>query len=140
MAWRTSGNSVAVVVLRPEAPGAEGESPESLPVDRIHRADAALRIVSLGRAHVGVMSSYVVVLWLCEASGMVALKGLLVFLTFACTIVAVAYLPWLASLERQLYEIRAELQRQRGAIEAAAQRGFPVRPPGLAPRACSSPR
>jgi hypothetical protein len=111
--------AVAVVVARPDPPVDEGEPPESLLVDAIHRANAELRIVSLGRAHVGVMSSYVVVLWLCEASGLASLKGLLVFFTFACAMMAAAYLPWLATRERRLYDERAEFQRRLGEIEAA---------------------
>jgi hypothetical protein len=87
-------------------------------VDHIHRADAVLRIVGLGRAHVGVISSYVVILWICETAGMVSLKGLLVFLTFACAMTAVAYLPWLAARERRLYDERAEWRRQLGDLEA----------------------
>jgi len=112
-------SAVAVVVARPEPPPDEAEPPVSRLVDAIHRANAELRIVSLGRAHVGVMSSYVVVLWLCEAGGMVSLKGLLVFFTFACAVLAVAYLPWLGSRERRLYEQRAGLQQRLGEIEAA---------------------
>jgi MFS family permease len=110
--------AVAVVVARPDASGEEGESPESLLVDGIRRTDAALRIVKLGRAHVGVICSYVVILWLCEAGGMVSLKGFLVFFTFACAVTAIAYLPWLASRERRLYEERAALQQRLGEIEA----------------------
>ena len=110
--------AVAVVVVRPDAPGEPGEPPESVLVDRIHRAEAALKIVRLGRAHIGVIGSYVVILWICETSGMVSLEGLLVFMTFACAISAVAYLPWLAARERRLYEERAELRRQLGELEA----------------------
>jgi hypothetical protein len=50
---------------------------------------------------------------------MVSLEGLLVFMTFACTVTAVGYLPWLAARERRLYDERAELQRRLGEIEAA---------------------
>jgi len=110
--------AVAVIVARPAPAGEEGEPPESRLVDAIHRTNAELRIVSLGRAHVGVMSSYAVVLWLCEAGGMVSLKGLLVFFSFACAVMAVAYLPWLASRERRLYDERAEFQQRLGQIEA----------------------
>jgi hypothetical protein len=59
-----------------------------------------------------------VILWICETSGMTSLKGLLVFLTFACAMTAVAYLPWLGARERRLYEERAELQRRLGELEA----------------------
>jgi hypothetical protein len=110
--------AVAVIVVRPEAPGEPGDPPASLLVDRIHRADATLKFVGLGRAHVGVIGSYVVILWICETAGMVSLKGLLVFLTFTCAMTAVAYLPWLGTRERRLYDERAELQRQLGEIES----------------------
>ena len=110
--------AVAVVVIRPDPPQVSGDPPESVLVDRIHRANAALKIVGLGRAHVCVIGSYVVILWICETSGMTSLKGLLVFLTFACAMTAVAYLPWLGARERRLYEERAELQRRLGELEA----------------------
>ena len=109
--------AVAIIVIRPDAPGEPGDPPSSVLVDRIHRADAALKIVGLGRAHVGVIGSYVVILWICETAGMVSLKGLLVFLTFVCAMTAIAYLPWLGARERRLYEERAEFQRQLGDVE-----------------------
>ena len=109
---------VAIIVIRPDPPGGADDAPEGLLVDRIHRADAALKIVGLGRAHVGVIGSYVVILWICETAGMVSLKGLLVFLTFVCAMTALAYLPWLGTRERRLYEERAEFQRQLGELEA----------------------
>jgi len=111
--------TVALIVARPDDPAGAGEPPESVLVDRIHRTESALRIVGLGRAHVGVIASYVVVMWICEFAGMVSLKGLLIFLTLACAVTAVAYLPWLASRERRLYEERAEFQLRLGEIEAA---------------------
>jgi hypothetical protein len=88
-------------------------------VDRIQSTEYSLRVVGLGRAHVGVIASYVVVMWICEFAGMVSLKGLLVFLTLACAVTAVAYLPWLATRERRLYEERAEFRLRLGEIEAA---------------------
>jgi hypothetical protein len=50
--------------------------------------------------------------------GMLSLKGFLVFVTFACTVTAVAYLPWLATRERRLYGERAELQQRLGEVES----------------------
>lgn len=97
--------AVAVVVARPDMP-VEGETPEGLLVDSIQR-------------HVGVMSSYAVILWFCEAGGMVSLKGLLVFFTFACAVTAVGYLPWLKSSETRLYEERAQLRLRLGNLESA---------------------
>jgi len=111
--------AVAVVVTRPDLPGEPGDPPEGAIVDGLHRVYSSLRIIALGRAHVWVVTSYVVVMWICEAGGMVSLEGLLVFMTFACTVTAVGYLPWLAARERRLYDERAELQRRRGEIEAA---------------------
>jgi hypothetical protein len=110
--------AVALVVTRPDSPIEEDEPPESGIVDGRHRVESTLRIIALGRAHVWVITSYVVVMWICEAGGMVSLKGLLVFMTFSCTITVVSYLPWLSRREQRLYEERAELQRQLGEIEA----------------------
>ncbi|HYJ41006.1 MAG TPA: hypothetical protein VEW08_09460 [Steroidobacteraceae bacterium] len=110
--------TVALIVARPDAPAKAGEPPAGVLVDRIRRTESALRIAGLGRAHLGVIASYVVIMWICEFAGMVSLKGLLVFLTVACAVTAMAYLPWLASRERRLYEERAEFQRRLGEIEA----------------------
>lgn len=120
--------AVAVIVVRPGSPGNPDEPLESVLVDRILRADASLRIVGLGRAHVGVIASYVVVLWICETGGMVSLKGLLVFLTFACAMTALIYLPWLGVRERRLHDERADLRQQLGELEA--RRGLSQRSAG----------
>jgi hypothetical protein len=49
---------------------------------------------------------------------MVRSKSLLVFFSVACAVMAVAYLPSLASRERRLYDKRAAFQQRRGEIEA----------------------
>lgn len=113
--------AVALVVARPDRPGEESEPPESIVVDSIQRADAALRIVRLGRAHVGVVSSYVLLLWICEVGGMISAGRFLIFFTFACTVTAAAFLPWLARRELQLHEDRADFQRVRGELEAGTR-------------------
>ena len=110
--------AVAVVVARPERAREEGELPESTLIESINRTNAALRIAGLGRAHVGVAASYGVVMWICEAAGYVRIKEVLVLFTVVCILTAVAYLPWLASRERRLYEARAEYRRRLGEIEA----------------------
>jgi hypothetical protein len=110
--------AIAILVARPEASGEAGEPPQNALVDGVHRANALLRIVALGRAHVWVVTSYVVVMWICEIGGMVSLKNLLVFMTLACITTIAGYLPWLAKCERRLYEERAELQRRLGELEA----------------------
>jgi hypothetical protein len=110
--------AVGVVIVRPHAPPHANQPPESMLVDRIHRTDSTLRIVGLGRAHVGVIGSYIVVLWFCETAGMVRLGGVLLLLTFTCALTAVAYLPWLGARERRLREERADLRRQLGELDA----------------------
>ena len=57
-------------------------------------------------------------MWICEIGGMVSLDNLLVFMTFACIVTVVGYLPWLAKREQRLYDERAELRRRLGEIEA----------------------
>ena len=110
--------AIAILVARPNAPAAAGEPPQNALVDGVHRADALLRIVALGRAHVWVITSYVVVMWICEIGGMVSLKNLLMYMTLACIVTIVGYLPWLARCEQRLYDERAELRRRLGEIEA----------------------
>jgi hypothetical protein len=113
--------AVAVVVARQDTPRAGEETPAAALVEDIHRTESALRLIKLGRAHVGVVSSYVVVLWICEASGMIALGNFLVFFTCASAVTAVAYLPWLSRLEHQQYEKRAAYQNLLGELEAGAR-------------------
>ena len=110
--------AIAILVARPDAPGEAGEPPQNALVDGVYRADALLRIIALGRAHVWVVTSYVVVMWICEIGGMVSLKNLLVFMTFACIVTVVGYLPWLAKREQRLYDERAELRQRLGELEA----------------------
>jgi hypothetical protein len=110
--------AIAILVTRPDAPAAAGEPPQNALVDGVHRADALLRIVALGRAHVWVITSYMVVMWICEIGGMVSLKNLLMYMTLACIVTILGYLPWLARCEQRLYEERAKLQRRLGELEA----------------------
>ena len=110
--------AIAILVARPGAPAIAGEPPQNALVDGVHRADALLRILALGRAHVWVITSDMVIMWICEISGMVSLKNLLVFMTLACIVTIVGYLPWLAKCEQRLYDERAELQRRLGELEA----------------------
>jgi len=110
--------AIAILVARPDAPAEAGEPPQNALVDSVHRANALLRIVALGRAHVWVVTSYVVVMWICEIGGMVSLKNLLVFMTLTCIVTIAGYLPWLAKREQRLYDERAELRRRLGELEA----------------------
>lgn len=113
--------AIAILLARPEGPAEAGDPPQNALVDGVHRANALLRIISLGRAHVWVVTSYVVVMWVCELGGMVSLENLLVFMTFACIVTVVGYLPWLAKREQRLYDERAEFQRRLGEIERSAR-------------------
>jgi hypothetical protein len=116
--------AIAILVARPAAPAGVGEPPRNALVDGVHRADALLRIVALGRAHVWVVTSYVVVMWICEIGGMVSLKNLLVFMTLACIVTIVGYLAWLPRREQRLYDERAEWRRRLGEIEAGSAQFF----------------
>jgi hypothetical protein len=109
--------AVAVMLARPDDPAVAGNPPASAFVAAIHRVDDVLRIVRLSRAHVGVASSFVFVLWFCQLTGYVRLMEFLVFYTFACMVTAAACLPWLASCERRLHDARAEYRRLLGDVE-----------------------
>ena len=116
--------AVAVVVARQGSARPEDETRIATLVEDIHGADSALRLIKLGRAHLGVISSYVVILWICESSGMVALGNFLVFFTCACAVTAVTCLPWLSRLEREQYEKRAAFQQQLGELESKSAGPF----------------
>jgi hypothetical protein len=110
--------AVAVILARSVGSTAPGESLASASVDAIHQVDDSLLILRLCRAHIGVASSFVFVLWFCQLTGYVRLMEFLVFYTVACTVAAVACLPWLAARERRLYDDRAEYRRLLGETES----------------------
>jgi hypothetical protein len=110
--------AAAVFLARPDPPPDPGISRSGTFVDSIQRVDGSLRVVRLCRAHLGVAGSFVFVLWFCQLGGYYRLLEFLVFYTLACAAAAAAFLPWLASCERRLYDEREEYWQRLGEVEA----------------------
>ena len=89
----------------------EEETPESVLVSGVRRADASLKVIRLGRVHLVVIAAFVVVLWASELGGLISARDFLVFYTLVCAAVAAFYLPWFAWREKRVNRERAECQR-----------------------------
>jgi hypothetical protein len=113
--------AIAVILRRPAGPTGPGSLLASDLVDAIDRVDDSMHYVRLCRAHVGVACCSACLFWVCQWFGYFRLSEFLVFFTAAST-AAAAYLPWLASRERRLYDDRAEYRRLLGEFESAASR------------------
>ena len=109
--------AAGLILARPREPGGEPPSRGGALVDAIHRADASLRVVRLCRAHIGVAFSYVFVLGFCQFTGYYRLLEFFLFYAAACSVAAIACLPWLARHERRLSDERAEYRRLLSEVE-----------------------
>jgi len=111
--------AVAAVLSRNVAGTAdEGSSPFEL-MERLQRLDQSLRAVQLARAHIYVGASYAVVLGICEATGLIASRELVLFYGAAIVIAAAGYLPWTSRQEARLREERATCRQLLGERKAA---------------------
>ena len=89
----------------------EEETPESVLVSGLRRADATLKVIRLGRVHLVVIAAFVVVLWASELGGLISARDFLVFYTLVCAAVATFYLPWFAWRQKRVSQERAKCQR-----------------------------
>jgi MFS family permease len=94
----------------------DDESPESVLIAGRYRAEKSLRAIRLGRGYVCVMGSSVALLWVTQLGGLISAKDFLMFYGAAWAVMAVSYLPWLASRERRVYEERAVTLRLLGEV------------------------
>jgi hypothetical protein len=89
----------------------EEETPESVLVLGVRRAEASLRVIRLGRVHLVVIVAFVLVLWASELVGLISARDFLVLYSLICAATVVLYLPWLAWRERRVNQERAVCQR-----------------------------
>jgi len=89
----------------------EEETPESVLVSGLRRADASLGVIRLGRVHLALIGAFVLVLWASEWGGLISARDFLVFYTLVCTAAAAFYLPWFAWRQMRVNRERAECQR-----------------------------
>jgi hypothetical protein len=103
--------AVAAWVARKDTLRWEEETPESVLVSGLHRADASLKVLRLGRVHLAVIAAFVAVLWATELGGLISARSFLVLYTLVCAATAAFYLPWIAWREKRLNQERAVCQR-----------------------------
>jgi hypothetical protein len=89
----------------------EEETPESLLVAGLRRAEASLKVMRLGRVHLALIAAFVVGLWGLELGGLISARGFLVIYTAVCATAVALYLPWLAWREKRVGQERATCQR-----------------------------
>jgi hypothetical protein len=103
--------AVALWLARKDSLRWEEETPESVLIAGLRRADASLKVFRLGRVHLAVIGAFVLVLWASELGGLISARGFLVFYTLVCAASAASYLPWLAWRERRVNQEREQCQR-----------------------------
>jgi len=102
--------AAAWLARRRELP-CDAESPPHLLNDGERHADMSLRLIRSARAHAFVALSYTVVLWVCQATGLIDARDFVWFYTLISVVAAAAYLPWLARHERRVNEQRQNCRR-----------------------------
>jgi hypothetical protein len=88
--------------------------------DDLGHAEATLRLIRTVRGHVCAAASFAVVLWFCEAFGMIRATTFVVVYTFMCAVALAAYLPWLARAEKRIGERREVFRIQLSELKAAS--------------------
>ncbi|HEU5134986.1 MAG TPA: hypothetical protein VFU13_07565 [Steroidobacteraceae bacterium] len=103
--------AVAGWIARKDSLRWEEETPESVLTSGLRRVDASLKVIRLGRVHLGVIAAFVAALWLTELGGLISARRFLVIYTAVCAAMTAFYLPWLAWREKRLNQERAVCQR-----------------------------
>ena len=89
----------------------EEETPETLLISGMRRADASLKVLRLGRVHLALIVAFVGVLWVLELGGLIGARSFLVIYTLICGATVALYLPWIAWREKRVNQERAVCRR-----------------------------
>ena len=103
--------AVATWIARKDSLQWEDETPESVLISGLRRADASLKVLWVGRVHLAVIAAFVAILWASELGGLINARDFLVFYTLVCAAMVAFYLPWFAWREKRVNRERAECQR-----------------------------
>lgn len=74
----------------------DDETPPTLLRIGIRRSEASLQAIRLGRWHVGIIATFVVILWILEFAGLVRAQHFLIFYTMTCFSLSMAGWFWMA--------------------------------------------
>ena len=94
--------AVASLLARRHSFAWDAVSPEALLRVGLHRAEASLRAIRIGRWHIAIVAVFVAVLWIAQALGFVRAIDFLVLYTAVCAVVCVGSALWMRLRERQL--------------------------------------
>lgn len=83
------------MVVRRSVLGWYDETPQSLLLTGVRRADALMQALRLARWHVAVIGAFVAVLWACQVLGLIHSVRFLIFYTVVCLLAGVGGLLWI---------------------------------------------
>jgi len=105
------------VALRRSGFAWHDETPQSLLRTGIRRVEASLRALALARWHITVIAVFVMVLWSCEALGLIHAAGFMLLYTAICLVTCVACWLWVMRRRVQLREERDGYARLLAVME-----------------------
>jgi hypothetical protein len=79
-----------------------GETPEALLVIGVRRAETSLQGLRLLRWHLGAIVAFLIVLWVCQVSGLIQASRFLAFYTAICMLACVSGWVWMKWRVRRL--------------------------------------
>ena len=103
--------AVAAWLARKDSLRWEDETPESVLVSGVRRADASLKVLRLGRVHLALIVAFVLILWVAELGGLISARDFLVLYTLVCAATVALYLPWIAWRVKRVGGERAACQQ-----------------------------
>ncbi len=109
----------ATVLARRPSLKWEDETPSSVVVTALRRAEASLKAIRIGRWGVVVVGAFVLMLWFAQAIGAVRSVGFLCVYTAASFVVCAPYLLYLHRRDRRAGGERAACLRLLGELEQA---------------------
>ncbi len=109
----------ATVLARQPSLKWEDETPRSVVVTALRRAEASLKAIRIGRWGVVVVGAFVLMLWLAQVIGSVRAAGFLCIYTAASFVVCAPYLLYLHRRHRGAGGERAACLRLLGELEQA---------------------
>lgn len=81
-------------------------------VDALSRAEFALRLIKVARAHVCVLAAHALMMWICQASGLIDAPHWVAGYLVIVVVSLAGYLPWLGHRERDAGERCGDLRRR----------------------------
>jgi hypothetical protein len=88
--------TIASALARRASLAWDDETPQILLRIGIRRTESSLKAIRLGRWHIGIIATFVTILWILEFAGLVRVQSFLIFYTVICFSVSMAAWFWIA--------------------------------------------